>query len=64
MKTRTMWGIIIAIAAFVFIAGGVGAMSPRLAPEDAVAAKINYQGRLTTPDGASLDGVFDMRFQV
>jgi hypothetical protein len=64
MKTRTMWGIIIAIAALTFVAGGVGAMSPRLAPEDAVAAKINYQGRLTTPGGAPLDGVFDMRFQV
>ncbi len=64
MKTRVMWGIIIAIAALTFIAGGAGAMSPRLAPGDAVASKITYQGRLTTPGGAPLDGAFEMRFQV
>ncbi|MCP4544180.1 MAG: hypothetical protein GY832_44275, partial [Chloroflexi bacterium] len=64
MKTRTMWGIIIAITTLVFIVGGVGAVSPKLIPGDAVAAKINYQGRLTSPGGTPLDGEFDMRFQV
>ncbi|NIN67860.1 MAG: hypothetical protein GTO63_24770 [Anaerolineae bacterium] len=29
-----------------------------------VASKINYQGRLTDPGGAPLNGTFDMRFQI
>jgi hypothetical protein len=35
-----------------------------MAPEDDVASKINYQGRLTNPNGVPLNGVFDMRFQI
>jgi hypothetical protein len=64
MKTRMMW-IVVAMAAFlVLAAGAAGAIPALLAPGDPVAGKINYQGRLTDPEGLPLDGTFTMRFQV
>lgn len=64
MKTRTMWVAVAVVAFLVLAAGAAGAIPALLAPGDPVAGTINYQGRLTDPDGLPLDGTFPMRFQV
>jgi hypothetical protein len=64
MKTRTMWLIVTIVVALVLMAGVAGAVPGQMAPEDTVPHKINYQGRLTSPDGTPLDGTFPMRFQI
>ena len=64
MKTRAMWVVVAVVAFLVLAAGAAGAIPALLAPGDPVSGTINYQGRLTDPDGAPLDGTFPMRFQV
>jgi hypothetical protein len=64
MKTRMMWVVVAVVASLVLVAGAAGAIPALLAPGDPVAGTINYQGRLTDPDGLPLDGSFPMRFQV
>lgn len=64
MKARTMWIVVAVVAFLALAAGAAGAIPALLAPGDPVAGTINYQGRLTDPDGVPLDGTFPMRFQV
>ena len=64
MKTKSMWLAVLVAAALVLMAGGAGALAGPTAPEVAVASKINYQGRLTDPGGAPLNGTFPMTFQI
>jgi hypothetical protein len=64
MRTRTMWAMVAAAAVLLLVSGSAGAISARLAPDAPVAGQINYQGKLTNPAGAALDGTFPMRFQL
>jgi hypothetical protein len=69
--SRKWWssiGATMVLLALIWAVGGALAQEP--GPEgdfslaSTVAAKINYQGRLTDPDGVPLDGPHEMRFQI
>ena len=62
MKSRTLWLTVCVLAGLALAGGAVGALPD--VPEADVAAKINYQGRLTDPAGAPLNGTYTMRFQI
>lgn len=72
MKTRTMFMIVGGVAILLLAAGAAGALSNRqmnrgnesTAVVAEVASGINYQGRLTSPGGAPLNGTYTMRFLV
>ncbi len=65
MHSRSLWVVVIVSALLVLSVGISGALAGSwLAPDAPVAGKINYQGRLTTPGGAPLNGAYTMRFQL
>ncbi len=63
MKTRTMLLTVALVAVLVLMAGAAGALAGP-SPDAPVDGGINYQGRLTNPDGDPLHGTFQMRFQI
>jgi len=69
MKMKTMTMIVMGIAIALLLVGAAGAItqSPLQNPEEVeapVASGISYQGRLTDPGGAPLNGAYTMRFIV
>jgi len=62
MKSLTLWLIVFAAAGLALAAGVAGALPDT--PTAAVSSEINYQGRLTSADGAPLNGAYTMRFQI
>lgn len=65
MKMRkTGWVIVSLLALIVLVTTNVMAKSDFISPDVPAAGTINYQGRLTNPNGKPLDGVFPMRFRI
>ena len=71
MQTKALWLTVALVAGLVLGTGAAGALlaapdgpeAPAAVVAD-VASTLNYQGRLTEPGGAPLDGTFPMRFQI
>ena len=65
MRTHASLMVVLIVVLLAASLGGAGVVfSDPLIPGAVVAGKFNYQGRLTSPSGLPLDGVFPMRFQV
>lgn len=69
MKTKTLFILVGGIAMLLLIAGVAGAIPDRVSSSSteltaAVSSGISYQGRLTNPGGAPLNGTYTMRFIV
>jgi len=69
MNVNRLFILVSTITLVLLMAGVSGAFSPRLPPSlravtAPVSSGISYQGRLTSPDGAPLDGPYTMRFVV
>ena len=76
MQTRTLWLLVTLVGLLALLGGSAGALNAGPQPQGQgplpddtgiaanVASQINYQGRLTDPDGRPLDGIYPMLFQI
>ena len=66
MRTKTMLIAVAVIALLILTVGIAGALQNRASGPDGGGGgtRISYQGRLTGPSGAPLDGSYTMRFQL